>query len=92
MYNLRTLIFGMAFFGLNGLISCNSVPDGIAEDAQSLCNCYKQVHKIEPEEEPLINFITDSCNTMWKGIYDKYADQEEQKKLFNQAYSACQDE
>ncbi len=92
MFKLATFQIMLVALGTSALVACSSVPDTIQADAQSLCNCYKQVHKIDIEEEPLINFITDSCNTLWKGVYDKYTTNEEDKKLFNQAYSACQDE
>jgi hypothetical protein len=92
MSTIHSIILGATCTTMLTLNACNSVPDAINSDAQALCNCYKQVHKISVDEEPLLNFITDSCNTLWKGMYDKYASQDEDKKLFNQAYSACQDE
>jgi hypothetical protein len=89
---IRSIIIGVTSVAFSTITSCNHVSDAIQADALALCNCYKQIHKISVEEEPLINYVTDSCNTLWKGMYDKYSTREEDKKQFNQAYSACQDE
>lgn len=86
--NTKTLLL-LALSSL--FISCKNTSEEIEKDAESLCNCYRQVHKVSEEDMPIMQYLTDSCNTLWKNVYIKYKNNPENKSNFNQAYSECQD-
>jgi hypothetical protein len=76
------------------MASCNT-PESIQKDAESLCNCFQLIHAVDPEDEEAVanmNAQMEECNKMWKEIFDKYKDDAENKRVFNQAYNTCQDE
>lgn len=60
-------------------------------DAEALCNCYKEVHKVPADNLPIVEFVMDSCNTMFKNTLDGL-ENEKEKKAFYEAYHYCQDQ
>lgn len=80
---------------LTTIITSCTTPESIQKDAESLCNCFKLIKSVDQEDSVAVNKMNgqmEECNNMWKEIYDKYKDDEANKKSFNQAYNTCQDE
>lgn len=75
-------------------VSCDNTPVEIQKDAESLCNCFSAIYSVNLEDTVAVNKMNGQmaeCNKLWKEIYDKYKDDETNKKTFNQAYNTCQD-
>lgn len=72
------------------VISCSAPED---ERATALCECYKQMHRVNPETDAeLLNFIADSCKTIHIEILKELESNPEDKAKFNEAYEFCQNE
>ena len=88
----KKLLFILSFYTL--FISCDNTPIEIQKDAESLCNCFKNIYSVDANdtlEVKKMNGQMDECNKLWKEIFDKYKDDETNKKSFNEAYNTCQD-
>lgn len=83
----KIVIIGLLAIGVS---SCQAPQD---DRATSLCNCYKELHKVNPETNAdLLNYIADSCKTLHIGILKEIERNEEDKAKFNEAYEFCQNE
>ena len=80
---VKKIIFGIIIS--LGFFSCS---DPEHPDATSLCNCYTHLHRAREVND--INRIADSCNTIYTKILEKYKDDQEGFKAFEEAYRICQ--
>ena len=71
------------------IVSCGVPKD---DRATSLCECWNQMHRIPQEQEDLMIYIADSCNTIYKNAIRDMEGNSEAKLKFDKAYKACQDE
>lgn len=72
------------------IVSCSAPED---ERATALCDCYKQMHRVNPDTDiELLNFIADSCKTLHIEILTELESKPEEKTKFNEAYEFCQNE
>lgn len=77
------------FLGIT--VSSCSVPQD--DKATSLCDCYSVLHGIDPvEEESRMNFVADSCKTLYVNILKELEGKPEEKAKFDKAYNFCQNE
>lgn len=73
------------------LISSCSSPTN--EKATALCNCYKSLHGIDPDEEfEKLNYFADSCKTLHISILKELESNPDEKANFDRAYNYCQNE
>ncbi|CAG5077719.1 hypothetical protein [Parvicella tangerina] len=61
--------------------------------ATALCECHKDLGRIDPETDlELMNYVADSCKTLYIEILTELEDKPEEKAKFDEAYEFCQNE
>ena len=79
----------LSIFGLFS-ISCSAPQD---DRATAVCDCFNQLHRIDPvEETELMNFVADSCKTLYINTLKELEGNDEDKAKFDEAYEFCQNE
>lgn len=72
------------------VMSCSAPED---ERATALCECYKQLHRVDPETDvEFLNYLADSCKTLHVEILTELESNPEEKAKFDEAYEFCQNE
>ncbi len=79
------MIFALAL----GLVSCTPPTH---EGATAVCECYKELHRVNPEAIIQMEYVADSCKKLHISVLDKFKDNPEEKETFNKAYEHCQNE
>lgn len=62
------------------------------DGATAICECYKELHRIDPEAIIQMEYFADSCKKLHISVLDKFKDTPEEKETFNKAYEHCQNE
>ena len=87
---LGILALSSFFKSPNAELKASPEPDSY--DVQYHSTSKKELHKVPIEEEPLINFLADSCKTLHIEVLNKINGNEDQKAKFDEAYQYCQQE
>lgn len=80
----------LAFGFVLTIFSCQPPQD---DRATAVCECHKLLHRVDPVNEPdLLNYLTDSCKTLYKGVLLEIENDPEEKLKFDEAFEFCQNE
>lgn len=71
---------------------CVSCSTPIHEDATAVCDCYKELHRINPDNQSQMDFVADSCKKLHISVLQKFEENPENKIVFDKAYEHCQNE